>query len=150
MQDNAVNNFPLLGLVVTICIYECLDFSVLQSQKIYFMQGQRRCQLDHLEGQEKGFWCIVPLKRILSYSAPGSLLCFVPRLPPCTGCICGGSISLMKITFTPALLMPIQSTLCNRWALGPRSLSLIAFLKQDQTRSTGGVLAVMWIWWVQQ
>lgn len=47
--------------------------------------------------------------------------------------------ALMKITFTPAPLLPIQITLCNRWVLGPGCLCLIAFLRQDQTGSAGGV-----------
>lgn len=53
---------------------------------------------------------------VLLYSAPGSLLCFVPLLYPYARAesVGGGSISLMKITFTPAPLLPIQPTLCNR------------------------------------
>lgn len=157
MKGYMVNNFPLWGafggVFMLLCMYECNDFLVLHCQKFIFMQGYRRCQLVHLELWGKGIWRIVPLKRILQYSHIQQPALFSALCPYCTPM---HGLSLWRLyqpneNYIHTRTSPaIQPTLCNRWALGPGCLSLIAFLKQDQTGSVGGGLAVMWIWWVQQ
>lgn len=47
---------------------------------------------------------------------------------------CRGPISLMKMTF---IITPLPA-LCNWWEMGPGYLSLIAFLRQDQTENVNG------------
>lgn len=81
-----------------------------------------RCQEVQWEwGKKKGG---KKMGRILKHSEiQQPARCSVSRsycTPFCIGGICGGSISLMKITFTTTTLLPMKPTLCNRWALGAR------------------------------
>lgn len=158
MQECMVKNFPpwrslLVGFcLVYVAMYVWMHWLLnLALSKIHFIQGYWRCQLVH--PQENAFGTLCIWKEYCSnpiFSSHLPVLLCAPTVLLFTVWICGGSITLMKIPFTPAPLLPIQPALCNRWALGPGCLSLIALLKQDQTRSMGGWLAVMWFWGVQQ
>lgn len=131
-----VKLFPTSGF--SLCCYACINFF----SKIHLMQQYKTAAACSPGAERKG--------DLVHCGGENPTSIFRHCAPTVLRQIYRGTVSLMKITFTPVPLLPIQPTLCNRWALGPGCLSLIAFLKQDQTGSVGGVLAVMWIWWVQQ